>query len=146
MKTEEGERATVVCADVNDAYDDDGNEDDLEEACCEADYGSLLPKYFYDISKDIDEAAYDQIINIRGDSFCGFRALAYQLFDNQDAFMQVKFAMRDRCVAVKNVYIQHFDSYNIDKLERIGTYGIHNERGEKRTFCSKNGSNIKARK
>lgn len=130
MKTE-GEKAVVVCADVNDAYDDDDNEDDLEEARCESDYGPLLPKYFYDISKDIDEAAYDQIINIRGDGFCGFRALAYQLFDNQDAFMQVKFAMRDRLVEVKNVYVQHFDNYDIDKLERIVTYGIRNEKGDK---------------
>ncbi|KAG1112200.1 hypothetical protein G6F42_014807 [Rhizopus arrhizus] len=128
MKIEGGEKAVVVCADVNDAYDDEDNEDDLEEAHCEADYGPLLPKYFYDISKDIDEAAYDQIINIRGDGFCGFRALAYQLFDNQDAFMQVKFAMRDRLVEVKNVYIQHFDNYDIDKLERIVTYGIRNEK------------------
>ncbi|CEP09852.1 hypothetical protein, partial, partial [Parasitella parasitica] len=86
-ETEGGEKAVTICADLSDAYDDDDNEDGLEEAHCEADYGPLLPKYFYDVSKDIDEAAYDQIINIRADGFCGFRALAYQLFDNQDAFM-----------------------------------------------------------
>ncbi|CEP14479.1 hypothetical protein [Parasitella parasitica] len=52
-------------ADLNNAYDDDNNEDNLEEAHCVADYGPLLPKYFYDISKDIDAVAYEQIINIR---------------------------------------------------------------------------------
>ncbi|CEP13492.1 hypothetical protein [Parasitella parasitica] len=87
MKTEGGEKAVVICADLSDAYDDDDNEDGLEEPHCEADYGLLLPKYFYDINKDIDEVAYDQIISMRGDRFCGFRALTYQLFDNRDAFI-----------------------------------------------------------
>lgn len=66
-------------ADVSDdnGYDDDDNNGDLEETRFEADYGPRLPKHFYYISsKDIDEATYDQSINIRGDGFRGLRVLA----------------------------------------------------------------------
>lgn len=120
-------------ADVSDdnGYDDDDNNGDLKETRCKADYGPLLPKHFYYISKDIDEATYDQIISIRGDGFCGLRVLAYQLFDNQDVFMEVKLVMRDRLAEIRNIYTQHFDTYNIDKLERIVTYGIGKEKGDK---------------
>ncbi|KAL7309406.1 hypothetical protein PS15m_011494 [Mucor circinelloides] len=59
--------ADVKDDDDYDNYDDnDGdNDDELEQVRCEADYGPVLPNHFYHISKDIDKATYDQIINIR---------------------------------------------------------------------------------
>ncbi|CAO0800568.1 unnamed protein product [Mucor circinelloides] len=45
--------------------------------------------------------------------------------------MEVKLAMRDRLADIRNIYTQHFDNYDIDKLERIVTYGIGKEKGDK---------------
>lgn len=88
-----------------DTDDHDGESND--KVCIEADHGPLLPKYVYDISRDIDEAAYDSIVNIKPDGFCSFNTLAYQFLDDQDEFMDIKFAMRDWLADIKDGYTQY---------------------------------------
>ncbi|OAD04140.1 hypothetical protein MUCCIDRAFT_79271 [Mucor lusitanicus CBS 277.49] len=91
------------------------SEDEDGSAMPEDKYGCLLPKRYYDISSDIDFASYDNIANIKIDGFCGFRAI--------DKFMEVKFAMRDRLVDVKEAYRTSFLLFNVDELERIVSFG-----------------------
>lgn len=77
-------------------------QDDVVVMKHESEYGSLLPKSYYEIDTSIDENSYDAITNIKEDGFCGFRTLAHQLFDNQDDFFRVKFEMRDKLVEVED--------------------------------------------
>lgn len=45
--------------------------------------------------------------------------------------MKVKLAMRDKLANIRNIFTQHFDNYDIDKLGRNVTYGIGKEKGDK---------------
>ncbi|CEP14070.1 hypothetical protein [Parasitella parasitica] len=84
----------------------------------ESEYGPLLPKYYYEISSKIEDSYYDAIINIDRDVFCGFRALAHQLFDNQDELIGVKFAMKDNLIDVKDACRDAFPFFNVGQLKK----------------------------
>lgn len=119
----------VVSDDENeDAEADNKSEDECDFLQPEDKYGHLLPKTYYEISSDIDFASYDNIANIKRDGFCGFRAIAYEIFGDQDKFMEVKFAMRDRLAEVKEAYRTSFPLFDVDVLERIVNFGIEAEK------------------
>jgi hypothetical protein len=115
----------------DDAEAEDKNEAETDYLQPEDKYGHLLPKIYYEISSDIDFASYDNIANIKRDGFCGFRAIAIEIFGNQDRFMEVKFAMRDRLAKVKEAYRASFPLFNVDVLEKIVNFGIEVEKGSK---------------
>ncbi|CEP15801.1 hypothetical protein [Parasitella parasitica] len=132
---QESERHTKSKQDI------DGSEDDKKSFFGafynESEYGPLLPKDYYEISSKIEDSYYDAIINIDRDGFCGFRALAHQLFDNQDEFVRVKLAMRDNLIDVKDTHKDAFPFFDVDQLERIVTHGISNQKGDKNVFLEK---------
>ncbi|KAL0144756.1 hypothetical protein V8B55DRAFT_1322101, partial [Mucor lusitanicus] len=83
------------------------------------------------ISSNIDFSSYDNIVNIKRNSFSGFRATALIIFGNQNKFMKVKLSTRDRLVDVKEAYKTSFSLFNVDDLERIVNFGIGSEKGSK---------------
>ena len=57
----------------------------------EKEYLSLIEQ----IHPSIEKNWYTAAINVRGDGFCGFRALAVQLYGDEEKFWEVKMMMRD---------------------------------------------------
>ena len=57
----------------------------------EKEYLSLIEQ----IHPSIEKNWYTAAINVRGDGFCGFRALAAQLYGDEEKFWEVKMMMRD---------------------------------------------------
>ncbi|CAO3655739.1 unnamed protein product [Mucor hiemalis] len=83
------------------------------------------------IHPDIPENAYSNVVNVKGDGFCGFRCLAHQLYGDENRFWEVKKAMRDHLLTNFVTYssIFHEKSYLIDELKRIVCYRISSEIG-----------------
>lgn len=83
------------------------------------------------IHPDIPENAYSNVVNIKGDGFCGFRCLAHQLYGDENRFWEVKKAMRDHLLTNFVTYssIFHKKNYLIDELKRIVCYRISSEIG-----------------
>ncbi|CEP16279.1 hypothetical protein [Parasitella parasitica] len=107
----------VEAVDFNESEEDDEeSEDESSVLYHKSEYGSLLPKIYYAISPTIDEKSYDAIINIKADGFCGSRTIAYRVSDDQDLFMNVKFAMRDHLITVQEKYRALFSLF--DELGR----------------------------
>ena len=57
----------------------------------EKEYLSIIEQ----IHPSILDTWYTAVINVRKDGFCGFRALAVQLFGDENEFWKVKKQMRD---------------------------------------------------
>ncbi|RCH89458.1 hypothetical protein CU098_005550, partial [Rhizopus stolonifer] len=89
------------------------NEDDIDskEVQEEVDLIDLRQqRLIKQASKDIPENRFRCVVDVKGDGFCGFRALAVQVFGDENRFLDVKFAMRDQLIQNLDIYLQIFGS------------------------------------
>ncbi|KAI8358387.1 hypothetical protein BD560DRAFT_437686 [Blakeslea trispora] len=91
------------------------------------------------ISKDIPDNAYKSIIDVKSDGFCGFCALATQIFDDENEFLEVKYAMRDQLLSNFDLYCQAFgNSYDFNACKNIICFGIEEKVGSKKVMMDAN--------
>jgi hypothetical protein len=82
------------------------------------------------ISLEIDKNNYTCIINVKGDGFCGFRAISVQVYGDESMFFQVKQDMRDTLLENREYYIKHFSGFiEYEQVKRKICYAIDEEIG-----------------
>ncbi|KAI8362740.1 hypothetical protein EDC96DRAFT_595135 [Choanephora cucurbitarum] len=79
------------------------------------------------------------IVDVKPDGFCGFRALAAQIFDDENEFLEVKYAMRDQLLSNYDTYLKAFGQmYDLEACKRIICFGIEEKVGSKKTAMNAN--------
>lgn len=87
--------------------------------------------YLAQVSSHIPKECYTQVIDVKGDGFCGFRALAYQVYGSENEVWRVKRDMRD--TLIKNIahYKDHYWEFmDADALKALVSYGIGDGLGD----------------
>ncbi|KAI8335265.1 hypothetical protein EDC96DRAFT_568527 [Choanephora cucurbitarum] len=91
------------------------------------------------ISVEIPANAFTGIVDVKPDGFCGFRALAAQIFDDENEFLEVKYAMRDQLLSNYDTYLKAFGQmYDLEACKRIICFGIEEKVGSKKTSMDAN--------
>ncbi|CEP10872.1 hypothetical protein [Parasitella parasitica] len=73
-----------------------------------------------------DKLTFDTL-SIKADDCYGFRNIPYQVFDDRDLFMIVKFATRYHLLTVQEKYKELLSLF--DELGKIITFGISKQAG-----------------
>ncbi|KAI8349049.1 hypothetical protein BD560DRAFT_479129 [Blakeslea trispora] len=63
------------------------------------------------ISAEIPSNAFTGIVDVNSDGFCGFRTLVAHIFDDENEFLNMKYAMRDQLLSNYNEYLKAFGQY-----------------------------------
>ena len=58
------------------------------------------------VDKDLPRNSFTEFVNVGEDSHCGFKSLSYQVFGDEERFMEVKELMRD-------VLLNNYEQYEI---------------------------------
>ncbi|KAI8350397.1 hypothetical protein BD560DRAFT_230104 [Blakeslea trispora] len=91
------------------------------------------------ISAEIPSNAFTGIVDVKSDGFCGFRALDAQIFDDENEFLEVKYAMRDQLLSNYNEYLKAFGQlYDLEACKKIVCFGIEEKIGSKKTTIDAN--------
>ena len=86
--------------------------------------------YYYDhllsqVDPNIPKENYSILIDVEGDGFCGWRALAVQIYDDEHQFWTVKKKMRDTLFKNEKFYMDNFkDYFDFDEVKKRVCYGI----------------------
>lgn len=91
---------------------------------------SKYDAFLTQVSDRIPKECYTCVVNVIGDGFCGFRALAYQIYGDEKEFWRVKREMRDTLLLNQDHYRKHLSRFIIvDELIETVCYGIEKEIG-----------------